>query len=125
MRSHVHDGWTLADFAGEDTFDSRDADSAIASFEDIEDEPDFDGADDLEALRTFREDAGNSEWPYGQFFIADSYFEEYAREVAEDIGAIPDDAGWPATCIDWEQAANELRQDYYLVDVAGVEYWTR
>ena len=39
--------------------------------------------------------------------------EEFARETAMSIGNISDDVHWPATCIDWEEAASELMNDYY------------
>ena len=50
--------------------------------------------------------------------IEDAYFGEYssdesfAREFAENIGAMQDSSSWPYTCIDWEQAANELMFDF-------------
>lgn len=57
--------------------------------------------------------------------IAESDFEDYAREFAEDIGAIPDDAQWPCTCIDWEKAARELQVDYSSVTYDGTDYLYR
>ena len=72
--------------------------------------------------------AGDEQWEgdwYPVTLIRDSYFRTYAEELADDIGAIPRDAGWPMTCIDWEQAARELRYDYSGVDIDGVTYWTR
>jgi antirestriction protein len=57
--------------------------------------------------------------------IAESDFEDYARELAEDIGAIPDDASWPCTCIDWEKAARELQTDYSSVTYDGTDYLYR
>jgi len=41
-----------------------------------------------------------------------SFPENFAQQVAEDIGSVPEGVGWPCTCIDWEQAASELMQDY-------------
>ena len=52
-------------------------------------------------------------------FVRDSYFVQYARELADDIG-VP---RWPFNCIDWQKAADELQQDYYDVDFDGVTYW--
>src|SRR5438067_2318189 len=51
------------------------------------------------------------------FFIADYNFEDYAQELAEDIGAIGRDNQWPVTCIDWDRAASELQYDYASVEV--------
>lgn len=62
---------------------------------------------------------------YPVTLIRDTYFEDYARELAEDIGAVPAEYTWPTSCIDWEQAARDLRMDYTSVDFDGVDYWTR
>jgi len=58
-------------------------------------------------------------------FIRESDFVEYAQELAEDIGAIPDDRSWPMTCIDWDQAAKELAYDYTTVTFDGDEWMIR
>lgn len=65
------------------------------------------------------------DWPYGATLIRDSYFTEYAQELAEEIGAIKDNAQWPYTCIDWDKAARELQMDYTSIDFDGVDYWVR
>lgn len=39
--------------------------------------------------------------------------EDFARNMAEEVGAINSEAHWPHNCIDWEQAARELMQDYF------------
>lgn len=66
----------------------------------------------------------HSDW-YPATLIAESDFEDYAQELAEDIGAISPDASWPNNCIDWTKAANELRQDYSEVDYDGMTYLYR
>ena len=66
-----------------------------------------------------------SDYPYGETLIRDSYFREYASDLADDIGAVPADAKWPLTCIDWGQAARELQMDYTAVTFNGVTYWGR
>ena len=58
-------------------------------------------------------------------FIPDYEFEDYARELAEDIGAIGKDGEWPTNCIDWEQASNELKIDYSEIEVDGTTYYYR
>lgn len=65
------------------------------------------------------------DWEYGEQLIRDSYFVEYARELAEDCGMVPYDVQWPMTCIDWGWAARELKHDYTAVDFDGVTYWVR
>lgn len=39
--------------------------------------------------------------------------EDFAQEMAEEVGAIARKVEWPYTCIDWEQAARELMYDYF------------
>lgn len=83
----------------------------------------------LEALLSSLKGMGGDEQWRGDWYpvtlIRDGYFKDYAMELAEDIGAIPDDAGWPCTCIDWDKATLELRMDYSSVEVEGTTYWTR
>lgn len=38
--------------------------------------------------------------------------EDFAQDLAEGIGAMPTDAAWPASYIDWERAARDLFMDY-------------
>lgn len=84
----------------------------------------------LEALLEECKDAGggdeqwNGDW-YPVTLIRESYFEEYAQELAYETGAITDGAQWPYTCIDWAQAARELKMDYTGVEFDGVTYCTR
>ena len=42
--------------------------------------------------------------------------EDFAQDLAENMGYIQLDANWPYTCIDWEMAARELMYDYFEVD---------
>jgi hypothetical protein len=71
---------------------------------------------------------GDEQWRgdwYPVTLIRDDYFRTYAQELAEECGMISENAAWPARCIDWTQAARELRMDYTSVTYAGVTYWTR
>jgi hypothetical protein len=68
-------------------------------------------------------EATEGSW-YPVTLIRDSYFEDYARELAEDIGAISHGVDtWPKNCIDWEEAASQLQNDYSSVEVNGTVYW--
>ena len=62
---------------------------------------------------------------HGGTLIPERDFEDYAREFAEDIGAIGDDQQWPNYCIDWRRAARDLSMDYSLVEYQGVDYYVR
>lgn len=85
--------------------------------------------DTLAALLDQLNGAGGDEQWRGDWYpvtlIRDDYFRTYAQELAEECGMIPADAAWLARCIDWTQAARELRMDYTSVTYAGVTYWTR
>ena len=91
-----------------------------------------DDAEELARLEKLLEETGgyggdhqwNGTW-YPGSMIADSYFEDYARELADDIGAINRNATWPVCHIDWEAAADSLKQDYASITYGGVEYWYR
>lgn len=80
---------------------------------------------DLEGLLDEVRSATGEDPKDGVTLVRDSYFTQYAEEFAEDIGALPHDAGWPATFIDWERAARALQADYALVTWGGVHYWVR
>lgn len=84
-------------------------------------------AHELKALQALAEEASGyaSDWEYGEALIRDSYFRTYAEELAYDTGAIDSNAEWPKNCIDWEEAASQLQQDYTSVDFDGVTYWIR
>lgn len=96
------------------------------SLADLEEWDNENGAE-LAVLQSLQEEAeGYADgWRHGATLIRDSYFEDYARELADDIGAVDPNATWPQTCIDWKQAARELKQDYTEVDFGGVTYWAR
>lgn len=85
-----------------------------------------DDAAELVALKALAEEAeGCADWKYGEALIRDSYFRDYAEQLADDIGAINSEARWPNNCIDWERAAGELQMDYTSVDFDGITYWIR
>ena len=122
----------------EDILDSRDVQKRIeeleSEIEDAEDEEsgaEFDAEDvednkkELAILEAFKDEAVNatSEWDFGATLISEGYFETYARQFAEEIGACKRDDPWPTSCIDWTEAAEELQQDYSSVDFDGQEYF--
>ena len=114
----------------QDILDSRDIIARITELEQWAEESPEDVSDgereELVILTALVEEAsGSPDWEYGETLIRDSYFREYAKQLADDIGAVPDDTRWPLTHIDWEAAARELRYDYFAVDFDGVTYWIR
>lgn len=63
----------------------------------------------------------------GNTVIADDHFTEYAEEYAGDLyGAQIVDATWPFDHIDWDEAAEALKQDYFeFTDPEGNSWWVR
>jgi hypothetical protein len=86
-----------------------------------------DAAHELIVLQSLAEEAEGyaPDWKYGETLIRDSYFKQYAQELADDCGMVKGDSSWPNNCIDWNEAARQLQQDYTQVDFDGVEYWIR
>ena len=86
---------------------------------------DADNGEELAALRSLQDECeGYSDWRHGETLIRDGYFEEYAQDLAEDLG-MDKDQPWPYSCIDWKKAAEELQQDYSLITFDGEDYWIR
>jgi hypothetical protein len=116
----------------QDIIDSRDVDSRIEELEAERDAAaeagtDFVDGEELAALVAFRDEAAGyaPEWLYGCPLIRDSYFKDYAQELAEDVGALKSAEEWPYTCIDWDKAARDLQADYSSAELDGVTYWFR
>lgn len=81
---------------------------------------------ELNALRDLASQGeGYSDWKYGATLIRDSHFKTYAMDLADDIGAVPNGAAWPCTCIDWDKATRELQMDYTSIEFNDVTYWVR
>jgi antirestriction protein len=38
---------------------------------------------------------------------------DFAQELAEELDLVNDSVSWPYTCIDWDDAASELMNDYW------------
>lgn len=106
------------------------ADAAEALSDAVNNLADWDGAEELAELEALLEEiggcGGDHKWEgnwYPAELIADDDFAEYAEELAGDIYDIPDT--WPHRCIDWGQAADELRHDYTPVTFRNTDYLYR
>ena len=106
--------------------DSRDVIARIDWLETDDDKTEYE-TEELTALRALAEEASDyaEDWTHGECLIRDSYFVEYAEQLADDIGAIDASATWPLCHIDWDAAADSLKMDYTQVDFGGVAYWIR
>lgn len=104
-----------------------DAEEAVEAAEaNVTEWAESDDAAELKVLEALAEEAeGSADWRHGETLIRDSYFEEYAEQLADDIGAISRNASWPVNCIDWKRAAEELQDGYTSVNYDNVIYWIR
>ena len=114
-----------------DTIDIRDVIARMEYLEGQDIGAEEEEAQERASLKALLEDlagsGGDEQWRgnwYPITLISDSYFRDYAEELAEDIGAINANHRWPYTCIDWDQAAKELQQDYFSVEFGSATYWT-
>jgi hypothetical protein len=107
--------------------DSRDVIVRIDYLSTDEDTLDEDEREELTALRALADEGAQyaGDWEYGETLIRDSAFRDYAEQLADEIGAVSADATWPTSYIDWDAAADALRQDYTEVDFGGVAYLVR
>ncbi len=110
----------------DDIIDSRDINKRIEELDD-QDDIDEEETEELKTLKALQEEGQSysPDWPCGSILINDDYFTEYAQQLAEDIGAIDSKADWPLGFIDWETAADALKQDYGCIDFDGTDYWIR
>lgn len=94
---------------------------------------DDDERDELKDLRSLAQDLGYDDADGLKRYARDEHllieegrsFEEYAEQLADEIGAIDRNAAWPVNCIDWEKAAQQLAQDYTTVTYQGTDYLIR
>jgi hypothetical protein len=100
--------------------------SAYEKLTDAVKEWDDDNGEELKALEALNEEGENSadDWTHGATLVRESYFEEYAQQLVEDIGDMP--KGVPSyIVIDWAATAENLKADYTEVDYDGVTYLVR
>lgn len=113
----------------DNTIDSRDVDARISELSDMveEDTIDEEEKEELSALLAFKGEAEGyaPDWPYGRALINDDYFTEYAQDLAHNLGFTDNVGSWLYSCIDWEQAARELQQDYTSVEFDGQTFWVK
>ena len=118
-----------------DRLDSRDLLDRLEELEATQDEIGFqrdDSGDDMQAeldmLRALRDETegyADDSWRDGVFFVANWDWKNYAQELADEMGAIPKEYSWPASYIDWDAAARDLRMDYMPCEIDGNTYWYR
>ncbi len=112
----------LADVVTDAEADELEAATAAVAAWDKSDE-----GEELRDLKVFAEAAEGyaADWKHGETLISEGYFEQYARDLAEELDMIPAKSAWPENCIDWEQAAEELKQDYTEITYRGDSWLVR
>jgi chromosome segregation ATPase len=65
-----------------------------------------------------------NDYARGETLINEDIFTDYARQSAEDVDGINLDQ-WPYNCIDWDEAAEVLKQDYTTITWCGQEFYVR
>lgn len=114
--------YIAADVALESAIDAKNAaDAALSDWDDSDE-----GAE-LKALKALADECeGYGDWRHGESLIHADHFREYAEELARDCGLVNDDTSkWPLNCIDWDEAAEELKADYMEVNFDGQTYYMR
>ena len=113
----------------EDIINSRSIVERINYLEIDEEAQDEEDRQELKTLCALVEEmegyAGGDKAEDGIGLIRDSYFQDYAEQLAEDIGAIDSNTTWPLYHIDWEAAADSLKMDYSSLEFDGITYWYR
>lgn len=127
----------MANFDGTDAFfDSREVIERIADLEALATNGDGkidaallddEDAEEYAALDELRNDADGviADFEYGETFISEAHFADYAEELAYDIGAIDREASWPLNRINWDAAADDLKTDYTEFEFRGTTYYAR
>jgi hypothetical protein len=105
---------SAAEEFGEDSQELLDAEGDMEDWA-RENQPEMDILDDL----IYQGQKTTSGWNYGVTLVRDSYFVEYAKEFA----GYDEVKSWPYNHIDWESAADELRNDFTDIEFDGVTYW--
>lgn len=87
----------------------------------------WDDENDYGPFAAFAKEGEDSadDWAHGVTIIREDYFTDYAKQLADDIGAVNSDANWPLTYIDWAAAARALKEDYTEIDFGGIPYFVR
>lgn len=129
---------SFVDLTSASTFTGSDVEDLIDTLTDERDDLEDQDADDddndgeievlneqIKMLKEFLEElqANSSDWRH-ETVIADDHFVAYAQDIADELSDA-DFMQWPFDCIDWEKAADRLKEDYNSADLDGEEFWIR
>lgn len=57
--------------------------------------------------------------------FAEHYAIEYAQDYASDVTGVDSEQSWPFCHIDWEAAADDLKEGYKEVEILGSTFYLR
>jgi hypothetical protein len=82
---------------------------------------------ELVKLLTFRDNVREdlncaSSWDNGLTLVRESHKQDYAKNYADECGYVSEPATWPHDCIDWEEAADTLFENYNSVGWEGYRH---
>lgn len=89
---------------------------------DLAEKYDQEADSDLNELTTMENEV--SEWDDGATLIAEEYWVEYVEDMLKDCGDLPQDIPH-YIAIDWEQTAENIKEDYSYVEYQGTTYFYR
>lgn len=87
--------------------------------------------DELDTLRSIISEGEKSpDWFQGETLVRDSYFTEYIKELINDCYEMPEEVKsgnwpWKHMSINWEDAAEEAKADYFTIEIEGNTYYIR
>lgn len=118
--------------ATQDVIDSREIIERIEELNNLRDDPNTENDfgdeenDELDMLETFAEkmESEATGWTYGVLFIRWDHFKVYAQEYAEEV-IDKWVTEWPFCHVDWDEAADALKQDYSEAEFGGIIYFYR
>lgn len=124
----------------QDIFDSRDLIERLEELETLKDSASEgeaspeevaeweDSEEEYNTLHNFADGAELNcpDWEFGETFIHEDYFTEYAIELTTELGYLPENLpGFIESNIDWEGVANDLKFDYTEYELDGNTYYAR
>lgn len=70
-------------------------------------------------------EANLEDWIHGANLVAEDVFTDYATDFIQEVHHDIPWSDWPYRHMDWEEAASELKDDYYEITINGYTYLGR
>jgi hypothetical protein len=109
----------------ENVMDSRDLQEELESIKNIKEELSTGNKEKKEAILELKKETEYSGWEHGITFISEYYWKDYCQEFAEEVGYVSADNNPLMYCINWQEWADLMQQDYSEVEFEGRIYYYR